>query len=82
MTHQSSTSHTATAADTPALTERVAALELYLQQLVFVLDAQGAMNADALTRWIDLARDRMLSTGSTPAAQVHALARLQWLVQQ
>lgn len=40
------------------------------------------MNADALTRWIDLARDRMLSTGSTPAPQVHALARLQWLVQQ
>ena len=60
----------------------MAALELFLQQLVFVLDAQGAMNADALTHWIDLTRDQMLSTNSTPAAQVHALARLQWLVQQ
>ena len=76
-------SHTADAAlIETTLPDRVAALELILQQLVFVLDAQGAMNADALTRWIDLARDRMLSTGSTPAPQVHALARLQWLVQQ
>ena len=56
-------SHTADAAlIETTLPDRVAALELFLQQLVFVLDAQGAMNADALTRWIDLARDRMLSS--------------------
>lgn len=65
---------------TPALADRVAALELFAQQLVLVLDAEGAMNADALTRWMSLARARMLETGSVPAAQVQALEQLQRLV--
>lgn len=65
-----------------ALADRVAALELLLQQLVFVLDAQGAMNADALTRWMDRARSRMQATGSVPPAQVAALGRLAQLVQE
>lgn len=64
----------------PALADRVAALELFAQQLVLVLDAEGAMNADALTRWMSLARARMLETGSVPAAQVQALEQLQRLV--
>lgn len=63
------------------LAERVAALELFLQQLVFVMDAQGMMKAEALTRWMALARSRMLATGSAPARDVAALARLQQLVQ-
>lgn len=52
-----------------------------MQQLVFVLDAQGTLNADALTRWIDRARSRMAETGSAPDAHICALARLQALVQ-
>lgn len=58
----------------------MAALELFTQQLVLVLDAEGVMNADALTRWMSLARARMLETGSVPAAQVQALEQLQKLV--
>lgn len=73
---------TAASATTQELAERVAALELFMQQLVFVLDAQGALNADALTRWINVARSRMLTTGSTPAGHVDALARLQRQVEQ
>lgn len=67
---------------TPAtdLADRVAALELFAQQLVLVLDAEGVMNADALTRWMSLARARMLETGSVSAAQVQALEQLQRLV--
>lgn len=84
MTHHLSSNETA-APQQPsaqALAERVAALELFLQQLVFVLDAQGAMNADALTRWISLARSRMLMTGSVPASEVAALTRLLQQVQE
>lgn len=65
----------------PTLPDRVAALELFAQQLVFVLDAQGKLNADALTRWMQLARTRMLQTGSVPPSQAHALARLQQLLE-
>lgn len=68
------------ATPSPDLADRVAALELFAQQLVLVLDAEGVMNADALTRWMSLARARMLETGSVPAAQVQALEQLQRLV--
>lgn len=64
-----------------ALADRVAALELFAQQLVFVLDAQGKLNADALTRWMALARTRMEQTGSVPPSQTQALARLQQLLE-
>lgn len=59
----------------------MAALELFAQQLVFVLDAQGKLNADALMRWMTLARERMQATGSAPPPQVNALARLQQLLE-
>lgn len=65
----------------PTLPDRVAALELFAQQLVFVLDAQGKLNADALMRWMTLARERMQATGSVPPPQVHALAQLQQLLE-
>lgn len=58
----------------------MAALELFAQQLVLVLDSEGVMNAEALTRWMSLARARMLETRSVPAAQVQALEQLQRLV--
>lgn len=65
----------------PLLADRVAALELFAQQLVFVLEAQGKLNAEALMRWMAMARDRMQATGSVPPPQVHALARLQQLLE-
>lgn len=60
----------------------MAAIELFAQQLVLVLDAEGTLNAAALTRWMTLARTRMLQTGSVPPSQAHALARLQQLLEQ
>lgn len=71
-----------TIAPTQPLEDRVAAIELLLQQLLFVLDATGAMNADALSRWIDTARSRMLAVGSAPPGHVAALAQLQDFVAQ
>lgn len=65
----------------PLLADRVAALELFAQQLVFVLEAQGKLNAEALMRWMAMARDRMQATGSVPPPQVQALARLQQLLE-
>lgn len=59
--------------DTAALRHRVAALELLVQNLVFVLDAQGALNADAFADWLDTAVGRMRATGSVPAAETNAL---------
>lgn len=75
-------SQAAAAATLQQLAERVAALELYLQQLVFVLDAHGALSTDALTRWVSLARNRMQATGSTPPAEAAALGRLAQRVQE
>lgn len=62
-------------ADTPAhnTNHRLAAMELLLQNLVFVLDAQGALNADAFADWMAIAIGRMRSTGSVAAAETDAL---------
>lgn len=62
--------------DTTALRNRVAALELLVQNLVFVLDAQGALNADAFADWLDTAVGRMHATRSVPAAEANALQTL------
>lgn len=62
-------------AETP-LADRVAALELLVQNLVFVLDAQGALNADAFADWLDTAVGRMHATRSVPAAEANALQTL------
>lgn len=59
------------------LADRVTALELFAQQLVLVLDAQGRLNADALMRWMDTARARMQQTGSATPGEVQAHAQLQ-----
>lgn len=68
--------------DPAALAERVTALELLLQQLVFVLECQGALNAHALDRWLTTCRAAMLRTGSVPPSTVVALTRLQRQVRQ
>lgn len=81
MTNHPLNSQAAAAATPHELPERVVALELFVQQLVFMLGATGTLNADALNDWITLARSRMAQTGSAPARDVAALARLQALVQ-
>ncbi len=66
-----------TGSDAPCCLQAQAnALQLLLQQLVFVLDAQGTLDADALDRWLHTCTDRMHATGSAPAADVAALRRL------
>lgn len=60
-----------------ALADRVAALELFAQQLVFVLEAQGALDAQGLDGWLTTARAAMLRTASVPPRTVLALTRLQ-----
>lgn len=59
------------------LADRVAACELFLQHLVFTLDATGALRADALDEWLSTARFHMGRTGSVKPTQVAALAALQ-----
>lgn len=61
--------------------QRIAGLELLVQQLVFVMDAQGALDAEALDRWLTTAADRMRATASAPPPAIAALRRLQDLVQ-
>jgi hypothetical protein len=51
-------------------------MELLVQNLVFVLDAQGALNADAFADWMAIAIGRMRATGSVPAAETNALQNL------
>ncbi|SFE88499.1 hypothetical protein [Paracidovorax wautersii] len=84
MTHHPST-HRPQAAETKkpqaSLHDRVAACELLLQHLVFVLEASSSLDIEAFDRWLTIARDRMLATGSAPQSVVAALARLQALVQ-
>jgi len=69
-----------TAATTPtsasALPDRVAALELLLQQMLFVLDAQGTLTVEDLGQWLDTATGRMRATASVPPSQVQALESL------
>lgn len=65
----------------PTLSERIAALELLLQQLVFVLDARGgAFNQDDLDAWLTTCVNRMHATASAPAQEIAALERLRQLV--
>jgi|GEM_PF-3581248 len=75
--------HLETKNDEPAaLAERVAALELFAQQLVLVLEAHGALDAALLDRWLTTCRAAMLRTASVPPRTVVALTRLQRQVRQ
>lgn len=66
-----------TAAATLTPEQRIAGLELLVQHLVFVLDAQGALNSDGLDQWLSIAADRLRATGSAPPNDIAALRRLQ-----
>lgn len=55
------------------------AMELFLSQMVFVLEGEGrgGFTADKLTRWLDTCTQRMEETGSVPASTVEALRAMQ-----
>lgn len=61
----------------PTTEQRLHALELLLQNLVVVLDAEPRFRAEALDKWLDLVRERMTETGSVEPGTVAALAHLQ-----
>lgn len=76
MNQTSSCSPAATPTSASALPDRVAALELLLQQMLFVMDAQGTLTVEDLGHWLDTATGRMRATGSVPPSQVQALEAL------
>lgn len=61
----------------PTLDQRVEALELFMQHLVLVVECEPQFTAEALARWMDVARQRMQATGSTQPDTQEALAVLQ-----
>lgn len=61
----------------PTLDQRVEALELFMQHLVLVVECETHFTAEALGRWMDIARDRMVVTQSTQPGTQQALAALQ-----
>lgn len=67
---------------TPALPDRVAALELLVQHLVFALDAEGALPAEPFAAWLGVATQRMRDTHSVATATVNALDQLRTQVLQ
>ena len=61
----------------PTTDQRLAAMELLLQQLVLVLECEPTFSADALRRWSMLAHKRMAATRSMDPGTLQALAQLQ-----
>lgn len=77
MTNQtSSRSEAANTAPGAPLPDRVAAIELLLQQMLFVMDAQGTLRAEDLNQWIHTAASRMHATGSVSPGPLRALEQL------
>ena len=69
---------TATAPATPEAA-RTEAMEIFLSQLVFVLEGESrsGFTADKLARWLDTCTRRMSETGSAPSEVVTQLRALQ-----
>ena len=64
-------------AATPTSTNRIEALELFMQHLVLVIECERPFTAHSLDRWVAMCCDRMDTTGSTAPATVAALRQLQ-----
>lgn len=64
-------------AATPTSTNRIEAIELFMQHLVLVIECERPFTAHSLDRWVGLCCDRMDTTGSTAPATVAALRQLQ-----
>lgn len=61
----------------PTTEQRLEAMELFLQHLVLVLECEPTFTAEALDRWLCVARQRMQATGSVQQGTRSALTRLQ-----
>jgi len=61
----------------PTTDQRLAAMELLLQQLVLVLECEPTFTAETLRAWTDLARLRMAATQSVGLGTLGALEQLQ-----
>ena len=64
-------------AATPTSTNRIEAIELFIQHLVLVIECERPFTAQALDRWVLMCCDRMDTTGSSAPATVAALRQLQ-----
>lgn len=64
-------------AATPTSTNRIEAIELFIQHLVLVIECERPFTAQALDRWVAMCCDRMDTTGSSAPATVAALRQLQ-----
>ena len=64
-------------AATPTSTNRIEAIELFMQHLVLVIECERPFTAQALDRWVAICCDRMDTTGSSAPATVAALRQLQ-----
>ena len=64
-------------AATPTSTNRIEAIELFIQHLVLVIECERPFTAHSLDRWVGLCCDRMDTTGSSAPATVAALRQLQ-----
>ena len=64
-------------AATPTSTNRIEAIELFMQHLVLVIECERPFTAHSLDRWVAMCCDRMDTTGSTAPATVAALRQLQ-----
>lgn len=62
--------------EAPGLADRVDAIELLLQQLVTVLDAEPRFTVDKLAAWCSIAEGRMRERRSATVAQLQALQLL------
>ena len=65
------------AAATPTSTNRIEAIELFIQHRVLVIECERPFTAQALDRWVAMCCDRMDTTGSSAPATVAALRQLQ-----
>ena len=64
-------------AATPTSTNRIEAIELFIQHLVLVIECERPFTAHSLDRWVAMCCDRMDTTGSSAPATVAALRQLQ-----
>lgn len=60
----------------PATEDRITALELLLQNIVLLLEAEPDFTADALARWMQTAMQHMRAHSAATDAELAALARL------
>ena len=59
-------------------TEQIAALEIFLEYLVIVIDAEAnSFTIDKLNAWIDIGIQRMITTGSASPGTIGALWAMQ-----